>query len=63
MEYTAPAPYGVYHANELYMLFDPLFIDWVPDEGLNDADSRVLNTMIELWKNFIKTGSPSTEGT
>jgi len=55
------SPYGVCHADELYMLFDPLFVDWIPEEGLNDADARVSDTMVELWKQFIKTGNPSTE--
>ena len=63
MAYGAPAPFGVCHADDLYMLFDPLFVNWIPGEGLNDADSSVSDTMIELWKNFIKTGNPSTKGT
>merc|ERR1712018_611804 len=58
---TTTAPYGVCHADELYMLFDPLFVDWIPEEGLNDGDSRVANTMVELWKNFIKTGNAASE--
>merc|ERR1712038_1667627 len=58
--YGAPDPFGVCHADDLYMLFDPLFVNWIPDEGLNNADSSVSDTMIELWKNFIKTGNPST---
>ena len=63
MAYGAPAPFGVCHADDLYMLFDPLFVNWIPEEGLNGADSSVSDTMIELWKNFIKTGNPSTKGT
>ena len=51
MAYGAPAPFGVCHADDLYMLFDPLFVNWIPEEGLNDADSSVSDTMIELWKN------------
>ena len=63
MAYGAPAPFGVCHADDLYMLFDPLFVNWIPEEGLNEADSSVSDAMIEAWKNFIKTGNPSTKGT
>ena len=59
---TITVPYGVCHADEMYMLFDPYLVDWIPEEGLNAADSKVSNTIVKLWKNFIKTGNPTTTG-
>ena len=55
-------PYGVCHADENYMLFDPYIVDWIPEEGLDAADTKVSNTIVNLWKNFIKTGNPTTTG-
>ena len=57
------APYGICHADELYLLFYPFIVDYVPAKGLNQADTRVSNTILELWKNFIKHGNASSEGT
>ena len=62
MSDTSDAPYGICHADELYLQFDPLQFDRVPERGLNAADTSASKTMLELWKNFIKSGNPSTEG-
>ena len=54
-------PYGISHGDEMYLQFSPYFGDYVGN-GLNKADSRVSKTLLELWKNFVKTGNPSTNG-
>ena len=54
-------PYGVCHGDETYLQFSPYNYDFVA-EGLNDADLKVSKTILDLWKNFIITGNPSTEG-
>ena len=58
---VAEAPYGVCHGDETYLQFQPYYIDYVA-EGLNKADSSVSRTLLELWKNFVKTGQASTDG-
>ena len=42
MAYGAPAPFGVCHADDLYMLFDPLFVNWIPEDGNYHKDTAVL---------------------
>ena len=54
------APYGVCHGDETYLQFFPYIIDYLSD-GLNDADLSVSDTLLELWKTFIKTGEASTK--
>jgi hypothetical protein len=54
-------PYGISHGDERYLQFNPYFGDY-EGYGLNNADARVSKTTLELWKNFVKTGNPSTNG-
>src|SRR5262249_1327721 len=50
---------GVYHAAELYYVWNNLQIrDW-PWE---DADRRLADTMSAYWVNFAKTGNPNGQG-
>ena len=48
---------GVNHGDELYLMWDPLFLS---SRTLNEADTKMSQTIIELWTSFIKTGVPST---
>ena len=57
----AEAPYGVCHGDETFLQFEPYYIDYVAD-GLNAADLSVSKTLLQLWKNFVKTGEASTNG-
>ena len=55
-------PYGVCHADEIFLQFYPMLgYDYV-NSGINKPDTRVSSNLISLWKNFIKTGNPSTDG-
>ena len=58
---VSEAPYGVCHGDETFLQFQPYYIDYVA-EGLNNADLSVSKTLLELWKNFVKTGKASTDG-
>ena len=58
---VSEAPYGVCHGDETFLQFQPYYIDYVAD-GLNEADLSVSRILLDLWKNFIKTGKTSTEG-
>ena len=58
---VSEAPYGVCHGDETFLQFHPYYIDYVAD-GLNEADLSVSKTLLELWKNFVKTGKASTDG-
>ena len=47
--------YGVNHADELYLMWDPLYDQHRP---LNPADSQMSGILISAWASFIKTGVP-----
>ena len=55
--------YGVNHGDETYLQFHPYGSNMWPKEKFTNADQAVSDTVVELWKNFAKTGNPSTEGT
>ena len=48
---------GVNHGDELYLMWDPIFLKNHP---LNLEDAEMSSTIIELWTSFIKDGVPST---
>merc|ERR1719270_915276 len=50
--------YGVCHADETYLQFHPFYI---PNNGLNSADASVSDTILALWKSFIKFGKAHTD--
>ena len=51
-------PYGVNHADELFLIFSPFAGQPLV---LNDQDKQMSDILLSLWKSFIKTGKPSTE--
>ena len=51
-------PFGVAHADELFLQFYP-FAD--QKYNLNAEDQKMSDILISLWKNFIKFGNPSTQ--
>ena len=52
-------PYGVAHGDETFLQFQPYY---KMNLKLNQADISVSNKLIELWKNFVKSGNASTSG-
>ena len=50
-------PYGVAHGDETFLQFYPYYKMKLP---LNVADISVSSKLLELWKNFIKSGNAST---
>ena len=50
-------PYGVAHGDETFLQFYPYYRMKLP---LNKADISVSNKLLELWKNFVKSGNAST---
>ena len=56
-------PYGVAHGDETYLQFHPYGSNIWPNQTLfTNADQAVSNTLVGLWKNFIKTSNPSSQG-
>ena len=56
-------PYGVAHGDETYLQFHPYGSNIWPNQTLfTNADQAVSNTLVGLWKNFIKTSNPSSKG-
>ena len=51
-------PYGVNHADELFLMFSTLGGQALV---LNGQDKKMSDILLSLWKSFIKTGKPSTE--
>ena len=51
------------HGDETYLQFHPYGSNMWPNEKFTNADQAVSDTVVELWKNFAKTGNPSSEGT
>ena len=51
-------PYGVCHCDETFLQFHPYMNK---SFDLNFMDNRQSKLLISLWKNFVKTGNPSTE--
>ena len=47
--------YGVNHADELYLMWDPLYDQHRP---LNPADTEMSDILISAWTTFIKSGVP-----
>ena len=45
------------HADELFYMFSPFFNQNIV---LNEDDQKMSGIILSLWKNFIKTGEPST---
>ena len=52
-------PYGVAHGDETFLQFQPYY---KMNLQLNLADISVSNKLLELWKNFVKSGNASTSG-
>ena len=50
-------PYGVNHADELFLMFSPIGGQKII---LNDEDQQMSDILLALWKSFVKTGNPST---
>ena len=50
-------PYGVCHCDETFLQFHPYMNK---SFDLNIMDSRQSKMLVSLWKNFVKTGNPST---
>ena len=50
-------PYGVAHGDETFLQFYPYYKMKLP---LNKADVSVSSKLLELWKNFVKSGNAST---
>ena len=48
---------GVNHGDELYLMFQPIFL---AERQLKEEDERMSSLLIELWTSFIKTGVPSS---
>merc|ERR1712150_109296 len=44
--------------DETYLQFHPFYI---PNDGLNSADRSVSQTLLTLWKNFIKFGRATSD--
>ena len=51
-------PYGVDHADEMTYMFSPYIKQPIK---LNDNDKKMSEILLSLWKNFAKTGNPSTD--
>ena len=49
---------GVNHADELYLMWDPLYMTNHP---LNPEDAEMSELLLSLWSSFIKTGVPASE--
>ena len=47
--------YGVNHADELYLMWDPLYDQ---HRALNPSDQQMSDILISAWASFIKTGVP-----
>ena len=52
-------PYGVAHGDETLLQFHPYY---KINLKLNQADRSVSSKLLELWKNFVKSGNASTSG-
>ena len=51
-------PYGVCHCDETFLQFYPYMNKSI---SLNFMDYRQSKVLVALWKNFVKTGNPSTK--
>ena len=47
--------YGVNHADELYLMWDPLYDQ---HRALNPADTEMSDILLSAWASFIKSGVP-----
>ena len=47
--------YGVNHADELYLMWDPLYDQ---HRTLNPSDQQMSGILISAWASFIKSGVP-----
>ena len=47
--------YGVNHADELYLMWDPLYDQ---DRPLSPPDKQMSDILISAWATFIKSGAP-----
>ena len=47
--------YGVNHADELYLMWDPLYDQ---QRALNPSDRQMSDILISAWASFIKSGVP-----
>ena len=50
--------YGVNHADELYLMWDPVYYQHRP---LNPSDQQMSDILMKAWSSFIKTGVPAVE--
>ena len=53
-------PYGVGHCDETFLQFHP-YMNKLSTRQLSNADKVQSSMLVKSWKNFIKTGNPSTE--
>ena len=51
--------YGVNHADELYLMWDPIYYKHRP---LNPSDQQMSGILMSAWSSFIKSGVPSVPG-
>ena len=49
--------YGVNHADELYLMWDPVYYQHRP---LNPSDQRMSGILMKAWSSFIKTSDPGS---
>ena len=47
--------YGVNHADELYLMWDPVYYQ---DRPLNPSDQQMSDILMKAWSSFIKRGVP-----
>ena len=47
--------WGVNHADELYLMWNPLFYQ---NRTLNSDDEEMSRILMDTWSSFIKTGKP-----
>jgi len=52
------SPLGVSHGDELNLQFYPYLEDVIP---LEEEDQKMSDLFVELWKSFIKNGSPTAK--
>ena len=51
--------YGVNHADELYLMWNPLYYQ---DRTLDDSDQQMSDVLLKAWSTFIKSGVPEVDG-